>query len=89
MELPKIQAVVVPKRRCRCGGEFFVATLVGGGSRPQVFHTGPVCQQLGKLSGADFLKWVRTGEEPAAPPVPNRRARRQMARTARRGLYRV
>lgn len=74
----KIDKVLVPKTACRCGGEFFVAT-VEGEERPRIFHTNLVCERVSKYSGTDFLKWVRTGEEPPAAIAPNRRMRRRMA----------
>jgi hypothetical protein len=83
--LVKVVDKVVPDSACRCGGKFFVATVEGGGPRPRVFHTEPVCPQLGKLSGVNFLKWVLTGEEPAAP-TPNRAQRRRAERLKRRNV---
>lgn len=76
MASTKIRAKLIPETPCRCGGRFFVATWKGA---PKIFHTEPVCRVANNYSGADFLKWVRTGEEPPAPPAPNRKQRRQMA----------
>jgi hypothetical protein len=78
-----VDKIVIPEQDCRCGKKFFVATIKGE-EIPRTFHQNPTCPQLKRLSGLDFLKWVRTGEEPPAAPTPNRRQRRAAARAQRR-----
>jgi hypothetical protein len=77
-----VDKIITPECDCRCGGRFFVATVkdqVG----PRVFHKNPACPQVQRMLGVDFLEWVRTGKDSAAPPKPNRKARRRMERAKR------
>ncbi len=78
---------VLDEGKCHCGQPYMILKIKGQKS-PHALHHNPPCQSFQTMPKPQWLEWVKTGQRPE-PPKPNRKARRQIARQAKRSPARV